>query len=74
LLAVIEMRGCSTVVLAHHECLEGLDVSRSQLLFTTEDRPFAPDPRPPVVRLEHGELNVTFSRPSAVLLSVWPGE
>jgi maltooligosyltrehalose trehalohydrolase len=74
LLAVIEMRGCSTVVLAHHECLEGLDVSQFHLLFTTEDRPFAPDPRPPVVRLENGELNVAFSRPSAVLLSVWPGE
>ena len=72
LLAIIEMRGSSTVNLAEHECLAGLDVSLFQLVFTTEDRPFAPDPQPPAVVFEDGELNVTFSRPSAVLLSVWP--
>jgi maltooligosyltrehalose trehalohydrolase len=71
LLAIIEMRGSSTINLANHGCLAGLDVSLFQLLFTTEDRPFAPDPRPPVVAFENGELNVAFSRPSAVLMSVW---
>jgi maltooligosyltrehalose trehalohydrolase len=72
LLAIIEMHGSSAVNLADHECLAGLDGSLFQLLFTTEDRPFAPDPRPPVVAFEHDQLTVVFSRPSAVLLSVWP--
>jgi maltooligosyltrehalose trehalohydrolase len=72
LLAIIEMRGASRISLADHECFAGLDLSLFQLVLTTEDRPFALDPRPPVVTFENGELNIDFSRPSAVLLSVWP--
>jgi hypothetical protein len=66
------MHGSSQIALANHESLAGLDGSKWQLLFTTEDRPFAPDPRPPDIESHAGELTIAFRRPSAVLLSMWP--
>jgi maltooligosyltrehalose trehalohydrolase len=72
LIAIIQMNGSSEIRLANHASLEGLDLALWQLLFTTEDRPFAPDPQPPSIAFHGGELKVDFARPSAVLLSVWP--
>jgi maltooligosyltrehalose trehalohydrolase len=72
LLAIIQMNGAAEVRLAEHASLAGLDVSLSQLLFTTEDRPFTPDPQPPVIEFLPDELKIAFARPTAVLLSVWP--
>jgi maltooligosyltrehalose trehalohydrolase len=72
LLAIIQMNGSSQVELGNHESLAGLDSSKWQLLFTTEDRPFAPDPRPPGIASHAGELKIALERPSAVLLSMWP--
>ena len=72
LVAVIQMNGSSEVRLGDDECLMGLDVSLSQLLFTTEDLPFAPDSQPPRLEFQAGELNIRFARPSAILLSIWP--
>ncbi len=72
LVAIIQMNGSSEVRLGDDECLIGLDVSLSQLLFTTEDLPFAPDSQPPRLEFQAGELNIRFARPSAILLSIWP--
>jgi maltooligosyltrehalose trehalohydrolase len=72
LVAVIQMNGSSDVRIGDHDCLTGLNVSLWQLLFTTEDRPFAPDPQPPHIESQAGELRIRFARPSAVLLSMWP--
>jgi len=72
LLAIIQMNGSAKIGLAHHESLVGLDLSLWQLLFTTEDRPFAPDSQPPVIEFRPDELRIRFARPSAVLLSIWP--
>lgn len=71
-LAVIQMDGAAEVDLAGHAGLEGLDPALCQVLFTTEDRPFAPDPMPPAIDLAAGGPRIRFARPSAVLLSVWP--
>ncbi len=70
LLAVIQMGGASTVDLRDQPTLAGLDMSLCQLLFTTEDRTFAPDPHPPAIELLDRGPKITFTRPSAVLLSV----
>jgi maltooligosyltrehalose trehalohydrolase len=72
LVAIIQMNGSSDIRLAHHDAVAGLDLSSWQLLFTTEDRPFAPDPRPPAIERHGRQLTITFTRPSAVLLSIWP--
>jgi maltooligosyltrehalose trehalohydrolase len=72
LLVVIQLRGASTVDLADSPGLEGLDLARCQLLFTTEDRPFAPDALPPSVVLDAPAPLIRFARPSAVVFSVWP--
>ena len=72
LLAVIQMGGASTVDLRDQPTLGGLDMSLCQLLFTTEDRTFAPDPHPPAIEFLDPGPKITFTRPSAVLLSVWP--
>jgi hypothetical protein len=66
------MSGSSQISLAEHASLAGLDLSLSQVLFTTEDRPFAPDPQLPAIEFQQGELTIAFGRPSAVVLSVWP--
>jgi maltooligosyltrehalose trehalohydrolase len=70
--AIIQMNGSAEIRLAGHDSLAGLNLSLWQLLFTTEDRPFAPDPQPPIIESCAGGLKVGFVRPSAVLLSIWP--
>jgi maltooligosyltrehalose trehalohydrolase len=72
LVAIVQMNGSAEIRLTGHESLAGLDLQLWQLLFTTEDRPFAPDPQPPTVEFAAGQLKVAFVRPSAVLLSIWP--
>jgi maltooligosyltrehalose trehalohydrolase len=72
LIAVIQMKGSARVRLTNSEALEGLDLSLCQVVFTTEDRAFAPDPQPPVIDFLDEELTITFRRSSAVLLTVWP--
>ena len=72
LLAVIQMNGSAEVELAACPGLTGLDLLRCQVLFTTEDRPFASDPVLPALTFDVGGLRIAFGRPSAVLLSVWP--
>jgi maltooligosyltrehalose trehalohydrolase len=72
LVAMIQMNGSAEIRLADHESLAGLDLSLWQPLFTTEDRPFAPDPQPPIIEPLSGGLKIRFVRPSAVLLSIWP--
>jgi maltooligosyltrehalose trehalohydrolase len=73
LLAVIQMKGSSEIRLANLDPLAGLDVSSWQLMFTTEDPSFAPDPKPPDIEFQGGGLTIGFTRPSAVLLSVRRG-
>ncbi|HEX6987380.1 MAG TPA: DUF3459 domain-containing protein, partial [Planctomycetaceae bacterium] len=68
LLAVIQMHGDAEVDLAGHPALEGLAATRCQLVLTTEDPPFAPEPQPPRVELTNVAPRITFLRPSAVLL------
>jgi maltooligosyltrehalose trehalohydrolase len=72
LVAIIQMNGSSVIRLATHDSVAGLDLSLWQMLFTTEDRPFAPDPQPPVIGCDGSELSIAFTRPSAVVLSIWP--
>jgi maltooligosyltrehalose trehalohydrolase len=72
LLAIIQLNGSSAIRLANHESLAGLDPSLWQLLFTTEDRPFATDPQPPSIESHVGGLEIAFARPSAVLVLIWP--
>jgi maltooligosyltrehalose trehalohydrolase len=72
LLAVIELRGSSDVELRDQDAMRGLDPALCQVLFTTEDRPFAPEPEPPTIDLTSDSLRIRFQRPSAVLLSMWP--
>jgi hypothetical protein len=72
LLVVIQMNGSAQVNLAGHEALAGLDPSLCQVLFTTEDQPFAPDAKPPAIELANTGPRISFLRPSAVVLSMWP--
>ena len=71
LLAIIQMEGSAEVDLAGHPSLAGLVATRSQLILTTEDPPFAVDPQPPRVELTNVNPRIAFRRPSAVLLRVW---
>jgi maltooligosyltrehalose trehalohydrolase len=71
-LAIIQMQGSARADLLGHPSLEGLDEPRCQLVLTTEDPPFAPDPSPPRVDLSGEAPRIEFSRPSAVLLRAWP--
>lgn len=68
LLVLIQIQGAAEIDLEGHLALEGLVANRCQLLLTTEDPPFAPDPQPPIVDLLGPAPRVTFKRPSAVLL------
>ncbi len=68
LLAVIQMEGSADVDLAGHEVWEGLIPTRCQLVLTTEDPPFAPDPQPPRIELAMRAPRIRFTRPAAVLL------
>ncbi|MEO6811359.1 MAG: malto-oligosyltrehalose trehalohydrolase [Isosphaeraceae bacterium] len=72
LLAIIQMDGEAEARLEGHPALHGLDTSRCQLVLTTEDPPFAPDPCPPSVDLSGKAPVIRFVRPSAVLLHAWP--
>jgi maltooligosyltrehalose trehalohydrolase len=72
LLAVIQMNGSADIDLSGHPGLKGLDIARCQVVFTTEDPPFTTEPEPPVIERGPGGPRIRFSRPSAVLLSVWP--
>ena len=72
LLAVIQMEGAADVDLTGHPAVRRLVATRCQLILTTEDPPFAPDPRPPRVELTARTPRISFTRPSAVLLRVWP--
>jgi maltooligosyltrehalose trehalohydrolase len=72
LVAIIQMNGSATVTFTGHQAVTGLDLSLHQILFTTEDRPFCADPQPPTIASTAGELRVSFCRPSAVVMSVWP--
>lgn len=53
--------------------LHGLDLSLSQVILSTEDRPFAPDGKVPAVALDGESPTIDFKGPSAVLLRVWLG-
>ncbi len=72
LLAIIQMNGSARVDLQGHPSLEALSGSRCQLVLTTEDPPFAPEPDPPMVDLAGDAPVIEFARPSAVLLRAWP--
>jgi hypothetical protein len=65
------MEGSTEVDLAGHAALEALSATRCQLILTTEDPPFAPDPHPPKIELTMVAPRISFARPSAVLLRVW---
>ncbi len=74
LLAIVQMHGAALVDLSGQPALEGLREACCQLVLTTEDRPFAPEPRPPIVDLTGPSPVIRFARPSGVLLRVWPCE
>ncbi len=71
LLAVIQMEGGNEVSLEGHPSLEGLDGERCQMVLSTEDAPFVPEPQAPEVTLEKQAPRIRFARPSAVLLRAW---
>jgi maltooligosyltrehalose trehalohydrolase len=71
LLAVIQMQGPADIDLNGHPSMDGLVATRSQLVLTTEDLPFAPDPKPPRIELNQGAPRISFARPAAVLLRIW---
>ena len=74
LLAVIQMNDSAETDLAGVSGLNGLDLSRCQVVFTTEDPPFASDRQPPEIDLAATGPRIRFVRPSAVLLSAWPSQ
>ncbi|HEU5118807.1 MAG TPA: malto-oligosyltrehalose trehalohydrolase [Isosphaeraceae bacterium] len=74
LLAVIQMQGPNEVSLEGHPSLEGLDGARCQVVLTTEDPPFSPEPQAPEIDLKNREPRIRFARPSAVLLRAWRRE
>lgn len=68
LLAVIQIHDAAEIDLEGHPALEGLVADRCQLVLTTEDPPFAPDPQPPTIELGGCSPRIVFRRPSAVLI------
>ncbi|QDV36665.1 malto-oligosyltrehalose trehalohydrolase [Tautonia plasticadhaerens] len=72
LLVVFHLGGAEEVSLSARPELDGLDVSRCQLVLTTDERPFAPDGRPPAVSLDGDAPAIRFEGPSAVLIRAWP--
>lgn len=72
IVALVHLGGADLVHVPGPAALAGLDLDRWQVILTTEDRPFAPDPQPLAVDGDGGALRVAFPRPSAVLLSIWP--
>jgi hypothetical protein len=71
MITIIRMQGGGEVSLRGLPCMEGLDGARCQVVLSTEDPPFAPDPQAPEVRLEGEGPTIRFQRPSAVLLRAW---
>jgi maltooligosyltrehalose trehalohydrolase len=72
LIAVIQLRGRAQVDLDPCNELDGLDLTHAQLVLTTEDPPFAPDPQPPKITRDAARFRIAFARCSAVLLHVSP--
>lgn len=70
-LAVIQRDGSAEIDLAGHPGLERLISTRCQVILTTEDPPFAPDPLPPRIEVAGVAPRISFQRPSAVLLRAW---
>ena len=68
MLIVVRLRGEGAVDLSGHEELGVDDWVRWELVLTTEDAPFAPDPSPPRVDLDGPAPSIRFARPSAVIL------
>lgn len=73
ILLVMHLGGALEVDLAGRPELNNLDISRCQLVLTTDDYPFAPEIRPPSVLLEGDAAPVIrFAGPASVLLRAWP--
>jgi maltooligosyltrehalose trehalohydrolase len=72
LLIVLHLGGDTEVSLSSLAELEGLDTARCQLVLTTDERPFAPEGRPPAVSLDGEAPRIRFEGPSAVILRAWP--
>ena len=72
LLVVFHLGDPEEISLMGRKELEGLDIARCQLVLTTDERPFAPDGRPPVVSLDGDAPRIRFEGPSAVILRAWP--
>ena len=68
MLIVVRLRGEGAVDLSGHEEHGINDWVRWELVLTTEDAPFAPDPSPPRVDLDGPAPSIRFARPSAVIL------
>ena len=68
MLIVVRLRGEGAVDLSGHEEYGINDWVRWELVLTTEDAPFAPDPSPPRVDLNGPAPTIRFARPSAVIL------
>ena len=71
-LIVFHLGGPAEIALDGLEPLEGLDTARLQPIFTTEDRPFAPDGVPPVIEVRRDAPVLRLETPAAVLLRGWP--
>jgi maltooligosyltrehalose trehalohydrolase len=67
LVAVVRLVGAGTVVLPG-SALRGAGADSWSVILSTEDEPFAPDPRPPRVELADDTLRVQFPRPATVIL------
>ena len=74
MLIVVRLRGEGAVDLSGHEELGINDWVRWELVLTTEDAPFAPDPSPPRVDLGGPAPSIRFARPSAVILRGRPAD
>ncbi|MEZ4502652.1 MAG: malto-oligosyltrehalose trehalohydrolase [Dehalococcoidia bacterium] len=61
------LRGASTVEV-DLDAESGIEAGRWEVALTSEDAPFAPEPRAPRVTLEAGRARLEFERPGAVLL------
>jgi len=72
LLIVVRLRGSGAVDLSGREEIAPGDGRRWELVLTTEDNPFAPDPSPPWLELGGSSLLIRFARPSAVILREAP--
>ena len=74
MLIVVRLGGEGAVDLSGHEECGINDWVRWELVLTTEDAPFAPDPSPPRVDLDGPAPSIRFARPSAVILRARPAD